>query len=35
MHIKSLKNDEQYFETPGIWAPTILSPGRKRTSTIN
>jgi len=35
MHIKSVKNDEQYFESPGLWAPTILSPDRERTSTKN
>jgi hypothetical protein len=35
MHIKSVKNDEHYFESLGLWAPTILSPDRERTSTKN
>jgi len=33
MYIKSVNNDEQHYESPGIWAHIILSPGREWTST--
>jgi len=35
MYIKSVNNDEQHYESPGLWAPRILSPDRERTSTKN
>ena len=28
MYIKSVNNDEQHYKFPGLWTPTILSPGR-------
>ena len=31
MYIKSV-NDEQHYESSGLWAHRILSPGRERTS---
>jgi len=30
MYIKSV-NDEQHYESSGLWAHRILSPGRERT----
>ena len=31
MYIKSV-NDEKHYESSGLWAHRILSPGRQRTS---
>jgi len=33
MYIKSVNDDEQHYESYGLWAPRILSPGREQTST--
>jgi len=35
MYVKSVNNDERHYESPGLWAPGILSPGREQTSTKN
>jgi len=35
MYIQSLNDDEQHYESSGLWAPRILSPGRERTSIKN
>jgi len=34
MYIKSV-NDDEHYESSGLWAPTIRSPGREQTSTKN
>jgi len=35
MYIKSVNNDDQHYESQGLWAPRILSPRREGTSTKN
>jgi len=35
MYIKSVNDDEQHYESSGVWAHRILSTGRERTSTKN
>jgi hypothetical protein len=32
MYIKAV-NDEQHYESSGLWVPRILSPSRKQAST--
>ena len=35
IYTKSVNDDEHHYESSGLWASRILSPGREQTSTKN